>query len=40
MAAVHHFHHTPCDENFMTCIPESDYISGQTVLCTGGLTGI
>jgi 3-oxoacyl-[acyl-carrier protein] reductase len=25
---------------YMLCIPESDYVSGQTVLCTGGLTGI
>ncbi|WP_395405204.1 SDR family NAD(P)-dependent oxidoreductase [Pseudoduganella sp. UC29_106] len=25
---------------YMLCIPESDYVSGQTLLCTGGLTGI
>ncbi|WP_439687519.1 3-oxoacyl-(Acyl-carrier-protein) reductase 1 [Cupriavidus oxalaticus] len=25
---------------YVLCIPESDYISGQTVLCSGGLTGI
>jgi 3-oxoacyl-[acyl-carrier protein] reductase len=25
---------------FMFCIPESDYVSGQTILCSGGLTGI
>ncbi|ADU99565.1 SDR family oxidoreductase [Alicycliphilus denitrificans] len=25
---------------YLFCIPESDYVSGQTVLCTGGLTGI
>ena len=25
---------------FLFCIPESDYVSGQTLLCTGGLTGI
>ena len=25
---------------FMFCIPESDYVSGQTLLCSGGLTGI
>jgi len=25
---------------FLFCQPESDYVSGQTVMCTGGLTGI
>lgn len=25
---------------YLFCIPESDYISGQTLMCTGGLTGI
>ncbi len=25
---------------FLFCIPESDYISGQTLVCSGGLTGI
>ncbi|PPE72208.1 3-oxoacyl-ACP reductase [Solimonas fluminis] len=25
---------------YMFCIPESDYVSGQTLLCSGGLTGI
>lgn len=25
---------------YMFCIPESDYVSGQTILCSGGLTGI
>jgi 3-oxoacyl-[acyl-carrier protein] reductase len=25
---------------YLLCTPESDYISGQTLLCTGGLTGI
>ncbi|WP_137921349.1 SDR family NAD(P)-dependent oxidoreductase [Hydrogenophaga sp. 2FB] len=25
---------------YMLCIPESDYVSGQTLMCTGGLTGI
>lgn len=25
---------------FLLCLPESDYVSGQTLLCTGGLTGI
>ncbi len=25
---------------YLLCIPESDYISGQTLMCTGGLTGI
>ncbi|EER62410.1 short-chain dehydrogenase/reductase SDR [Acidovorax delafieldii 2AN] len=25
---------------YLFCIPESDYVSGQTLLCTGGLTGI
>jgi 3-oxoacyl-[acyl-carrier protein] reductase len=24
----------------LLCIPESDYVSGQTLMCTGGLTGI
>ncbi|WP_332851906.1 SDR family NAD(P)-dependent oxidoreductase [Duganella sp. S19_KUP01_CR8] len=24
---------------YMLCIPESDYVSGQTLMCTGGLTG-
>jgi 3-oxoacyl-[acyl-carrier protein] reductase len=25
---------------YLFCIPESDYISGQTLMCSGGLTGI
>ncbi len=25
---------------YLFCIPESDYISGQTVVCSGGMTGI
>lgn len=25
---------------YLMCIPESDYISGQTLMCSGGLTGI
>ncbi|WP_076997521.1 SDR family NAD(P)-dependent oxidoreductase [Variovorax sp. KK3] len=25
---------------YMLCIPESDYVSGQTLTCSGGLTGI
>lgn len=25
---------------YLLCLPESDYISGQTLMCTGGLTGI
>jgi len=25
---------------YMFCIPESDYVSGQTLMCSGGLTGI
>ncbi|MCB1980190.1 MAG: SDR family oxidoreductase [Giesbergeria sp.] len=25
---------------YLLCIPESDYVSGQTLMCTGGLTGI
>jgi len=25
---------------YLLCIPESDYISGQTLMCTGGLTGM
>ena len=25
---------------FLFCIPESDYVSGQTLICSGGLTGI
>lgn len=28
------------DAIFLFCIPESDYISGQTIMCSGGLTGI
>ena len=24
---------------YLLCIPESDYISGETLMCTGGLTG-
>lgn len=28
------------DAVYLLCIPESDYISGQTLMCTGGLTGI
>ena len=25
---------------YLFCIPESDYVSGQTLLCSGGITGI
>ena len=25
---------------YLFCIPESDYVSGQTLVCSGGLTGI
>jgi 3-oxoacyl-[acyl-carrier protein] reductase len=25
---------------YLFCIPESDYVSGQTLLCSGGLTGM
>lgn len=25
---------------YLFCIPESDYVSGQTMMCSGGLTGI
>lgn len=25
---------------YLLCIPESDYVSGQTLLCSGGLTGM
>ncbi|MBO3273662.1 SDR family NAD(P)-dependent oxidoreductase [Pseudomonas schmalbachii] len=25
---------------YMFCIPESDYVSGQTLICSGGLTGM
>ena len=25
---------------YLLCIPESDYVSGQTLMCTGGLTGM
>ncbi len=25
---------------YLFCIPESDYVSGQTLICSGGLTGI
>ncbi|WP_280810046.1 SDR family NAD(P)-dependent oxidoreductase [Variovorax boronicumulans] len=25
---------------YLLCAPESDYVSGQTLMCTGGLTGI
>ena len=25
---------------YLFCLPEADYISGQTLMCTGGLTGI
>lgn len=25
---------------YLLCIPESDYVSGQVLMCTGGLTGI
>ena len=25
---------------YLLCIPESDYVSGQTLLCSGGITGI
>src|SRR5580765_8094819 len=25
---------------FLLCLPESDYVSGQTLMCSGGLTGI
>jgi len=28
------------DAVYLFCIPESDYVSGQTLLCSGGLTGI
>ena len=28
------------DAIYLFCIPESDYVSGQTLMCTGGLTGI
>ena len=24
---------------YLFCIPESDYVSGQTLMCSGGLTG-
>ena len=24
---------------YLLCIPESDYVSGQTLVCSGGLTG-
>ena len=25
---------------YLFCIPESDYVSGQTLICSGGLTGM
>ena len=25
---------------YLLCAPESDYVSGQTLMCTGGLTGV
>jgi 3-oxoacyl-[acyl-carrier protein] reductase len=25
---------------YIFCIPETDYVSGQTLICSGGLTGI
>ena len=25
---------------YLLCIPESDYVSGQTLMSSGGLTGI
>jgi 3-oxoacyl-[acyl-carrier protein] reductase len=25
---------------YLFCIPESDYVSGQTLMCTGGITGV
>jgi 3-oxoacyl-[acyl-carrier protein] reductase len=25
---------------YLFCIPESDYVSGQTLMCSGGMTGI
>jgi 3-oxoacyl-[acyl-carrier protein] reductase len=25
---------------YLFCIPESDYVSGQMLMCTGGITGI
>ena len=25
---------------YLFCIPESDYVSGQTLMCSGGITGI
>ena len=25
---------------YLLCIPESDYVSGQTLMCSGGMTGI
>ena len=25
---------------YLFCIPESDYVSGQTLVCSGGLTGL
>jgi 3-oxoacyl-[acyl-carrier protein] reductase len=25
---------------YLFCIPESDYVSGQTLMCSGGLSGI
>ncbi|RCW69412.1 SDR family NAD(P)-dependent oxidoreductase [Pseudorhodoferax soli] len=25
---------------YLLCLPESDYVSGQTLMCSGGLTGI
>lgn len=28
------------DAIYLFCIPESDYVSGQTLMCTGGITGI
>lgn len=28
------------DSMYLFCIPESDYVSGQIVMCSGGMTGI
>ena len=25
---------------YLLCIPESDYVSGQTLMCNGAMTGI
>lgn len=34
------FQTTDVSAVYLLCIPESDYISGQTLMCSGGLTGI